>query len=52
MAATCVAPEVESSVEKQTATAGKPGSKPEQRFEDLVMQIFQGHEEFLGYTPD
>jgi len=52
MAATCVALEVEASVEKQTAPVRKPGSKPEQRFGDLVMQIFEGHEEFLGYTPD
>jgi len=52
MAATCVAPEVERSVEKQTAPAGKRESKPEQRFGHLVMQIFEGHEEFLGCTPD
>jgi hypothetical protein len=52
MAATCIAPEVESSVEKQTAPVRKRESKPEPRFGDLVMQIFEGHEEFLGYTPD
>src|SRR5271165_1717352 len=53
MGTTCVAPEVETPVEKtrvridQTKPAGW-----KQRVRDLLIAIFEGHEEFLGWTPD
>jgi hypothetical protein len=57
MAATIIAPEVETPVEppveKKPVLADEP--KPagwEQRVRDLLVAIFEGHEEFLGWTPD
>jgi hypothetical protein len=53
MAAPCVAPQVEPPVEKKATPVDKP--KPvglKQRVRDLLVAIFEGHEEFLGWTPD
>jgi hypothetical protein len=59
MAATIVAPEVESPVEEKRPPVDEPASvedpKPagwKQRARDLLVAIFKGHEEFLGWTPD
>jgi len=48
-----VAPEVELPVEKKPPQFHEP--KPvslKQRVRDLLVEIFEGHEEFLGWTPD
>jgi hypothetical protein len=53
MASTIIAPEVEPQVEEQTEPVEEPkltGWK--QRVLDLLVAIFKGHEEFLGWTPD
>ena len=53
MATTCIAPEVERPVEK--ASVRIDGPKPvgwKQRIRELLIAIFEGHEEFLGWTPD
>lgn len=53
MATTSIAPEVESPVEKKPAQVDEP--KPigwKQRIRNLLIAIFEGHEEFLGWTPD
>jgi len=54
MAAPCIAPEVEIPVEKKPlirVSEPKPAG-PKQRVRDLLVAIFEGHEEFLGWTPD
>ena len=53
MGATIIAPEVEPPVETKPA----PGDEPEsagwkQRVRDLLVAMFQGHEEFLGWTAE
>ena len=53
MATTCVAPEVETPVEKKPVRAEEP--KPvgwKQSVRELLIAMFQGHEEYLGWTPD
>ena len=53
MASTIIAPEVEPPVEEKREPADEP--KPvgwKQRVGDLLVAIFKGHEEFLGWTPD
>ena len=53
MASTIIAPEVESPVEKRPERVDEP--KPvgwKQWVRDLLVAIFEGHEEFLGWTPD
>lgn len=53
MATTLVAPEVEAPVEKEPMRVSEP--KPltlKQRVRNLLVTIFEGHEEFLGWTPD
>jgi hypothetical protein len=53
MAATGIAPQVEPPVEKKATPVEEP--KPigwKQRVRDLLIAIFKGHEEFLGWTPD
>jgi len=52
MAATCIAPEAERPVAQKTSPVRRPEPEPKQPIKDLVMQIFEGHEEFLGFTPD
>jgi hypothetical protein len=51
MASTIIAPEVEPQVEEQTEPVEEPkltGWK--QRVLDLLVAVFKGHEEFLGWT--
>jgi hypothetical protein len=46
-------PEVESPVEEEPARIDEP--KPIRRkrsIRDVLVAIFEGHEEFLGWTPD
>ena len=54
MAASCIAPpEVEPPVEEKIERVREPepvGTKRPHR--DLLVEIFEGHQEFLGYTPD
>ena len=53
MAATSIAPQVEPPVVEKTTQVSEPkalGPKPMGR--DLLAEIFEGHEEFLGWTPD
>lgn len=46
-------PPVKLVVEKITLQVCEPKSVgPKQRFRDLLVKIFQGHGEFLGWTPD
>ena len=46
--------EVETEVEKETAKISEPKPpgplRPKRR--TLLEEIFEGHEDFLGYTPD
>ncbi len=48
-----VVPEVETESRKHNVTIGeeKPPS-PASRRRTLLHRIFEGHEEYLGYTPD
>jgi hypothetical protein len=53
MATPSIAPDVKLSVEKKTMQVWEP--KPpslKQRVQNLLVEIFGGHEEFLGWTPD
>ena len=53
MAAPCIAPPVEMPVEKIPLRVSEP--KPvslKERIRALLVAIFEGHEEFLGWTPD
>jgi hypothetical protein len=53
MAAPCIAPQVKMPVEKKPLRVSEP--KPVslmKRVRDLLVAIFEGHEEFLGWTPD
>jgi len=44
---------LEPPVEKKTLQAPEPKRvAPKQSFRDLLAEIFQGHEDFLGWTPD
>ncbi len=55
MAAACTAPPVEPPVEKDEKTVQVRESKPvvpKQPVRDLLVKIFEGHQEFLGWTPD
>ena len=52
MATTCIAPEVERPIVKNTSPVRQPEAKPKPPFRELVINIFRGHEDFLGYTPD
>jgi hypothetical protein len=55
-AASCIAPPAEPLIEKRTLKlcAPKPKLKPvgKKRVQDLVAEIFEGYEEFLGCTSD
>ena len=53
MSGTCIAPEPETTVEEKPVRLEEPepvGWK--QRIRDRLVAIFEGHEEFLGWTPD
>jgi len=53
MAVHCVAPQLEPPVEKNPLQACEPKRvAPKNPFRDLLAKIFQGHEDFLGWTPD
>jgi hypothetical protein len=57
MPATIIAPEVETPVEppveEQPVWADEPNPVGwKQRVRDLLLAIFEGHEDFLGWTPD
>jgi hypothetical protein len=48
-----VAPQVESESRKETVTTREPkpaAPKPQPR--TLLQRVFEGHEDYLGYTPD
>jgi hypothetical protein len=52
-----VEPEVEVPVEPSAKPMYEPAYEPgpaslKQRIRHLLVTIFEGHEEFLGYTPD
>jgi len=52
-----ISPEEELAVEKKTLKVCEPKAKPRPRgpkqpVRDLLFEIFEGHEEFLGLTPD
>ena len=53
MAAPCIAPQVEPPVEKETfeVCETKPAA-PKQPPRGILSEIFEGHEDFLGLTPD
>jgi len=47
-----LAPQMEVVWEKKTPSAGEPKpSSPKQRFQNLLIEIFKGHTDFLGWTP-
>jgi len=47
-----LAPQIEVAWEKKTQPTGEPKpSGPKQRFRNLLIEIFKGHTEFLGWTP-
>jgi hypothetical protein len=57
MPATMVEPEVEVPVGPSAKPMYEPAYEPgpaslKQRIRHLLVTIFEGHEEFLGYTPD
>ncbi|HTV66799.1 MAG TPA: hypothetical protein VMD98_14410 [Bryocella sp.] len=59
MSSTCVESELETPVEEEPAWVEEPEPEPEpelpdrgHRIRDLLVNIFAGHEEFLGLTPD
>ena len=65
MSPICVEPEIETVaevepvpvVEEKSVQVESPEPEPErpgwkQRFRNLMITIFAGHEEFLGWTPD
>ncbi len=54
MAASCIAPpEVEPPVEEKIKRVRQPEPVgPRRPLRDLLVKIFEGHQEFLGCTPD
>jgi hypothetical protein len=55
MAAPCIAPQIKPRIEEKTQTLPVCEPKPiapKHPFRDLLVEIFEGHEEFLGWTPD
>ncbi|MGD0415878.1 MAG: hypothetical protein ABSA80_11030 [Terriglobales bacterium] len=53
MATPSIAPQVKLPREKKTTSVWEP--KPpslKQQVQNLLVEIFGGHEEFLGWTPD
>jgi hypothetical protein len=47
-----VEPEVELPVEQNSEPTYEPRVDLKQRVRNLLVAIFEGHEEYLGYTPD
>jgi hypothetical protein len=53
MAAANIAPQVEPPVEKKIVRTYEPKPvAPKPPVRNLLSEIFEGHEEFLGWTPD
>jgi len=53
MSPTCLDPEPEIIIEEEPARFDEPAPAGwKQRVRDLLVAIFQGHEEYLGLTPD
>ena len=53
MASPCIASQVEVPVEKKPIWISEPRlAAMKQRVRDLLVAIFEGREEFLGWTPD
>ncbi|MGA7557615.1 MAG: hypothetical protein WCF61_13520 [Terriglobales bacterium] len=53
MAAPSIAPQVEPPVVEKTTQVSQPkAANPNEPVRDLLAEIFKGHEEFLGWTPD
>jgi hypothetical protein len=53
MAAPSIAPQVKFPLEKKTLSVWEPNPPDlKQRVRNLLLEIFDGHEEFLGWTPD
>ena len=53
MPGTCIAPEPETMVEEQPVRLDEPEPAGwKQRVCDLLVAIFKGHEDYLGWTPD
>ncbi len=65
MAPTCIAPPEELQIEEKPVWVNEPRLEPrsepepepgplgwKQHVRALLVAIFEGHEEFLGYTPD
>jgi len=61
MSPTCIEPELETPVEEIVEETEERIPSPElppdeigwkQRIRNLLVTIFEGHEEFLGWTPD
>ncbi|MGC1961775.1 MAG: hypothetical protein WA676_03505 [Candidatus Sulfotelmatobacter sp.] len=51
---TLIAPEEELTFEKKPPKISEPSSRPAAKKlgPSVLVEIFAGHEEFLGYTPD
>ncbi len=52
MATPCIAPQVEELVAKKTTQSGPKPVSPKPHTRSPLAEIFEGHEEFLGWTPD
>jgi len=53
MAAPCIAPQVEPPVERETLQVRQTKLvAPQQPPGSILAEIFEGHEDFLGCTPD
>jgi hypothetical protein len=59
MPSTILEPEVESPIELELPVEKNPEpsyasrpADPKRRVRDLLIEIFKGHEEYLGWTPD
>ncbi len=56
-ASAIISPEEETAVEEETRKTGEPELKPKtvepkRQRRNTVLEIFEGHEDFLGWTPD
>jgi hypothetical protein len=57
MSPTCIEPELETPVEEIEESVPSPVPSPQntganRRLRNVLTAIFEGHEEFLGWTPD
>ncbi len=56
-ASAIISPEEETAVEEETRKTGEPELKPKpgepkRQGRNTLFEIFKGHEDFLGWTPD